>query len=339
MAVIEGIKGLQAWVEVNGQRVQEYNKPDDDSDSKVTDNLVAVANLTNPMLLDAGPLKDIPYVVKYIESIPGQKFGATIKITRELVKDCDHMGIKFTVDKNKFATLHEPSTNHRYRNRDWSHTTSYVVSGSNAEGFTQHFFKFSDVTVEDTNLPMEKLEQARRDAKYYGLIRVVCYRMSASTVPEPSLYYWDKPPTLDREVPEKAFKGTTVSSRSTYESKPHPSFVAMTQEDVFSDPLKLPCAIFEFRYRSKEALYQEGVLERPDAVDEMSPEELRRLARNWLNHEKQGDVKQDGDRKIKRENHDNAFNRKRSASHTIEPEQKRYKETVRDDGKVEIDLE
>ncbi|KAK8113512.1 hypothetical protein PG984_014038 [Apiospora sp. TS-2023a] len=174
------------------------------------------------------------------------------------------------------------------------------------------------------------------DAKHYGLIAVMVYRMSSSDKIH-HRYDGNKPIVgLAQEVPEKAFKGATVTSCTTFQQQPtdRPEWADGRPESVFQDPLKRPCAIFEFRYRSKD-----GVLQRPNPVDNMSIEELRRLAFIGYNHENNDMVKQDPDHKVKHEDGEDVANRKRSASGTEETPRKRYKETVRDDGKVEVDLE
>ncbi|KAK8032629.1 hypothetical protein PG990_002363 [Apiospora arundinis] len=294
MAIIDELEGLEAWVEVNGQRAQEYDKPDDDGGSLDLEVLVAATKVTNHVALD---VKDIPHVVKYIEAIPD-------KIT------------------------HEPQNRSRMATQ-WDDGCCFIVTGSDNIGWTDHYFKFGDVRhIEGSAVSEELLNKTMREAKRYGLIAVKVFRMSASAVENDDYCDEEELRGLPQEIPEKATKGAAITTCTAFERAPG-SKPDAGNEDIFQDPSKRPCAVFEFRYRSKEGLYQEGILERPDAVDLMAPDELRRLARNWLNQEN----------KVKQENGGTALDRKRSASRTIEPARKRYKETVRGDGKTEIELD
>ncbi|KAK6840682.1 hypothetical protein PG995_015892 [Apiospora arundinis] len=316
MAIIEGLEGLEAWVEINGQRAQEYDKPDDDGDSNDLEVLVAATKVTNPVSLE---VKDIPHVVKYIEAIPDSNFSIEFNKTE---------GFEVTAITlaSRMAT-------------EWDNGCCSIATGSDNIGWTNHYFKFGDVKhIEGGPVSEELLNKTMREAKSYGLIAVKVFHMSASAVEKEDYCYEEGLRGLPQEIPEKATKGAAITTCTAFESAPGPKPDARN-EDIFQDPSKRPCAVFEFRYRSKEGLYQEGILERPDAVDLMAPDELRRLVRNWLNQENKDRIKRDEDTKVQQESGGIALDRKRSASRAIEPARKRYKETVRDDGKTEIELD
>ncbi|KAK8065027.1 hypothetical protein PG997_011774 [Apiospora hydei] len=314
MAVIDELEGLEAWVEINGQRVQEYVKPDD------------VEGDNDLQLWFRRPKSPIPI-----------HFKKATGFTRQ----CNHMGVKYTIDSKTTGLVHE-TVHKRDRKPEWKDESWSMASGNDAIGWTSHAYKFSEVKhVEAHEMSTQLLDKAVSDAKSYGLLAVLVYRMSASEIIQQVNVSRSEPRGLAQEVPEKALKGVAVTSCTTFGSKPtaKPDWAIQRQEHVYQDPLQRPCAVFEFRYRSKEGLYQEGVLERPDPMDEMSPDELLRLARIGYRHESTDTVKQDIDRKIKQEDGGDSSNRKRSASAAMEPPRKRYKETVRDDGKVEVDLD
>ncbi|KAK7968058.1 uncharacterized protein PG986_002335 [Apiospora aurea] len=338
MAVIDQLKGLEACVEINGQRAQEYVKPDDDEGDSDLQLLVSATKITNLVALG---VKGIPHVFKYIESVPDQNFSVHFKKATGFTRQCNHLGVKYTVDKRETGLRHEPVYKPD-RNLEWKHESWAIGSGNDAIGWTSHAYKFSEVKhVEEHGLSTQSLDKAMSDARSYGLLAVLVYRMSASEIIQEVNPSFSEPHGLAQEVPEKTLEGLAVTSCTTFDSKPttKPKWATESQEDVYQDPLQRPCAVFEFRYRSKEGLYQEGVIERPDPVDEMSIEELRRLARISFNQKNKDVVKQETDRKIKQEDGGDSSNRKRSASATVEPPRKIYKETVRDDGKVEVDLD
>ncbi|KAK7936089.1 hypothetical protein PG985_001584 [Apiospora marii] len=340
MAVIDELQGLEAWVEINGQRAQEYSKQDDDDGDN---DIQLLASATKTADLVALNVQAIPHVVKYIEAIPDQYFAIHFKKAADFTRQCDHLGITFTVDKNTTSLCHEHSQPKRHGNSEWHKYSAHVSSGNDKIGFSRHLYKFGEVNhVEAYDLTKESLDKAMGNAKRYGSIAVIVYRMSSSKFVKRKNYSKAPPANLPQEVPEKVFKGAAVTHCTTFEHQSRtgrPRWVDYYEENIFQDPLKRPCAVFEFRYRSKEGLYQEGVLERPDPVDDMSPEELRRLARIGLDHESNNVAKQDPDQKIKQEGAGDVLNRKRFASGTADSPRKRYKETVRDDGKVEVDLE
>ncbi|KAK8857292.1 hypothetical protein PGQ11_013204 [Apiospora arundinis] len=325
MAIIEGLEGLEAWVEINGQRAQEYDKPDDDGDSNDLEVLVAATKVTNPVSLE---VKDIPHVVKYIEAIPDSNFSIEFNKAEGFRSNCNHLGVKYIIDDTPTDIAHEPQ-NRSQMATEWYNGCCSIVTGSDNIGWTNHYFKFGDVKhIEGGPVSEELLNKTMREAKSYGLIAVKVFRMSASAVENDDYCDEEELRGLPQEIPEKATKGAAITTCTAFERAPG-SKPDAENEDIFQDPSKRPCAVFEFCYRSREGLYQEGILERPDAVDLIAPDELRRLARNWLNQEN----------KVKQENGGTALDRKRSASRTIEPARKRYKETVRGDGKTEIDLD
>ncbi|KAK8058039.1 hypothetical protein PG994_008487 [Apiospora phragmitis] len=356
MAVIGELEGLEAWVEINGQKVQEYDQPDND-DSIDLEVLVAATKVTNPVVLD---VKHIPHVIKYIEAIPDENFAVNLEKTRGFTRNCDHLGIRVTVDRADTVICHEPESDEPSRQEEWIDCTDSITSGSDSEGWTRYFYKFDEVKhVEMCDLTDDQLSEVMQSEKLYGLIKVTVYRMAASSKIYHEPDYRESPPRIfPQEIPEKVLKGAVVTTRSTFDTAPttKPTWAIEEQSDAFQDPLERPCAVFEFRYRSKgkesyqyvqryttnlfsEGLYQEGVLERPDPVDSMSIDELRQFARAGYSHMNTGKVKQDHDQKIKRENGGDVSNRKRSASGNVELPRKRYKEMVRKDGKVEIDVD
>ncbi|KAK8034029.1 hypothetical protein PG993_009024 [Apiospora rasikravindrae] len=339
MAVIDELEGLEAWVEINGERAQEYAKPDGSQDAR--------------------DLKNTPHTIKYIEAVPNEKFSVVFKKARGFTRNCNHLGVRYAIDQNETIVYHESFQDKKDRRKEWVRRIESFMSGSQEKGWVEHYFKFSDVKyAEESASSNELLQEAERNMKLYGRIRVKCYRMAASELVEQELKPIEAPECLAEEVPKEVWKGNVVTSRSNFSTSPlgYQPRSFLEQEEIFIDPLKRPFAVFEFRYRSRgvynmidrlsswltngsEGLYQEGILKRPHAVDNMSQDELRRLARLYMDQENDAQPKREADQAIKNEDDGAAPNLKRSALSATEAPRKRYKETVRGDGKVEIDLD
>lgn len=105
------------------------------------------------------------------------------------------------------------------------------------------------------------MDKAMSNSKHYGLIAVTVYRMSSSDIVKRHGYSTSAPIALPQEVPEKIMKGAAVTNCTTFERGPmdKPNWVEEAQEDIYQDPLKRPCAVFEFRYRSMGMISIEGV--------------------------------------------------------------------------------
>ncbi|KAK8113511.1 hypothetical protein PG984_014037 [Apiospora sp. TS-2023a] len=113
MAVIDELEGLEAWVEINDQRAQEYSKPDDDDGENNIQRLMSTTNITSSVALNG---QSIPHVVKYIEAVPDQNFNICFQKAMGFPRRCDHLGITFTADKTGTFLIHEPVQHEGDRN-------------------------------------------------------------------------------------------------------------------------------------------------------------------------------------------------------------------------------
>ncbi|KAK3683952.1 hypothetical protein B0T22DRAFT_266766 [Podospora appendiculata] len=262
MAVITELPGIEAIIVVNGTAAKEY--VDTDADEKQDRH-------------------DCPTVVQYIESVPGASFAFRFVKDKNFRHSSHHIAIKFSVDGMQSGLKHVDYTSH---NKKWETTKGYLTLGNPKDGYQRGRFQFAklDVVNDDDLSDEEKKKSLSERAKNLGTLKVLIYHM------KPSVELRGPPKTFDRglvvmKVAEKALKGRAIDCRTNFDCVPRSSRRPSETRPAFEDPERRPFAIFEFRYRSKEGLMQEGIIPRPrpaDEVDDMSEAEARRLAREFL---------------------------------------------------------
>ncbi|KUI73783.1 hypothetical protein VM1G_09341 [Cytospora mali] len=148
-------------------------------------------------------------------------------------------------------------------------------------------FRFASVsTVDDAS--KNRVAKDLKAAKNLGLIRLVIRRVVVTSITRNSASPIDTSNLANGEISlaEKALKGKAISHGTTLSAPVRYNALFVSTSPV--DPKDSPFAVFYFKYRSKEALQQELIIPRPRSlsmesdVDNLSPEELRRLARERL---------------------------------------------------------
>ncbi|KAI1261390.1 hypothetical protein F5Y18DRAFT_440495 [Xylariaceae sp. FL1019] len=332
MAVIKDLPGLKVTIRVDGKNLQEYDDPyieiaDDDDELEL---LVTATKETDPVSLT---VRHIPHVVKYIEATPGKAYEVVLVKEKGFDSHCNHLAMRGERDGRKSGLLHEPPTQRR---GGWELTIDRAQYGliGNRRSRAFMFAELKPVSSEHCN--KEDLDQSMTRSKDLGTIRTLWYRMK-SCAPMPQKDYHSKY-TPDDAIAEKALKGRALYAKAEYgpenpDSKEIPIF-----EENFQDPQKQPCAVFEFRYRTKEGLIEEGIIPRPTPVDSMTDAEVRAFAQK-LYRERENNIKEEPvKREIKRENTGCRSSKRAASDNAMLPPAKRYKETQRGDGKTEIDL-
>ncbi|KAI0154294.1 hypothetical protein GGR57DRAFT_110433 [Xylariaceae sp. FL1272] len=106
------------------------------------------------------------------------------------------------------------------------------------------------------------------------------------------------------ELSEKSLKGKAISHGTSYGAAEPiftPSFVDARNLGEDGGPI----AVFQFRYQSREALKRELIIPRSPSrsptLEDLTPEEVQRLARERFNQLRNPALKQEEARKIKRE--------------------------------------
>ncbi|KAI0127031.1 hypothetical protein BJ170DRAFT_695414 [Xylariales sp. AK1849] len=311
MAILRDLPGVEITVEVDGKPLQEYDDPYANKNSDELELLVAATKETNPV---ATNVKHIPHVVKYIEAVSGKRFAFRFKKQAGFLRGCHHLGLEFSNDGRRTNFVHQARGGRDYLIK--SHR-----SGGPSTDYWTHYYKFGDLkATSNDGYSKTALDKIMHKAKHYGSLLVRVYRMNYSGSKEKELCPVYRLSSTTNEVPEKA-----------------PAPAPMLKNNYY-DPLQRPMAVFEFRYRSQEGLIQEGIIPRPTPVDDMGEQELREFARQfWKEDSFQSEIKEE---RVKQEGDDGASSsRKRIATAGLQTPAKRYKETVRVDGKVEVDLD
>ncbi|KAL1855796.1 hypothetical protein Daus18300_010971 [Diaporthe australafricana] len=268
MAIIEEL-GLEVKVKVNGSTAAEYpdEEPDADDNSQGTCSRYVESVDNAAFFVQAGVL-------------PGPKGPKT---SQEWFSRSQNHALSFTVAI------------------DGGHAVEAVLVDQNSgprrlEGIrntadkTMRKFRFAPVSIVD-DATKTRVATDTKVAQDLGLIRVCVHRVIVKTrnlhrspLTEPEL-------ATDRlSLAEKALKGKAISHGTTLSD---PIKCNDKRCDVeYVDPGASPLAVFYFKYRSKEALQQLLIITRPRSlsiesdVENLSPDEIRRLARERLSQMK-----------------------------------------------------
>ncbi|KAI1121292.1 hypothetical protein F5Y10DRAFT_272233 [Nemania abortiva] len=340
MAIIKDLPGLEATIQVDGKSLHEY----DDSHLEISDSdddhddLGILATATKEKSSVSVAVHQIPHVVKYIEATPNKDFHITFVKQKDFDSRCDHLGAMIEIDGVEIDTFHEPSS---HRNSKWKRHFRYLYYYSDEEGWRKCHFRFSHLTrvsADQCSSDVDIFEDSA-DTMSLGTIRILVYRMGPShyvpVKPEDCFL----PENIMGKVAEKALKGRALYAISGFGKGMDSSPTTTLIENNFQDPEQRPCAIFEFRYRTKDGLIEERILPRPTPIDSMSEKEVRDYAmKAYLEREKSA-KKELESRDLKTE-HKTLPNSsaKRPITSGEELPSKRYKETKREDGSIEIDL-
>ncbi|KAJ8131516.1 hypothetical protein O1611_g2115 [Lasiodiplodia mahajangana] len=329
MAIIKGVPGLEVTIQVDGQNLPEYD--DTHANSCDDDDLEVLATVTKARDTVSIAAHQIPHIVKYIESIPGKEFCAKIVKEEYFDSKCHHLGVRYEVDGLK-QFKHEPL---EYQSSKWTLKMDSRRHYTNRLGWRKRKFKFTQLTRVHTSQGSDQdVSEDLVRGRFLGTIRILVYRMEfCARLPVPLSSNIVRPRD---EIMEKALQGRALYTIAGFGKEvpiplPKPSF-----ERKYQDPEGRPCAIFEFRYRTKEGLIEELILSPPTPIDSMSEKEVREYARKaYLEREK--DKKNQLDPKIKKEEAaPSCVSKRRSTSENISPS-KRYKRTNRKDDSTGIE--
>ncbi|KAI1503016.1 hypothetical protein F5X99DRAFT_426600 [Biscogniauxia marginata] len=336
MAVIDGLPGLQATIEVDGQDLQEYDAPHLEKDDNQVQSNAATSNGNDSVSTST---KHTHIVKKYIEAIPGTNFQVNFVKYPLFKPNCHHIAVQFEADNFLGWINHEP---HSILNLQWELSFAAICTQDPRTGRNlQQKLAFGGINIDSTGgYTAESIKQNMTSAKGLGTLRVYVYEMQFTQKIRQDNISTSIFATEEPTIPEQAIKGRNMTHVVQFGKPEEYGSLTKNPEDVFLDPEKRPFAIFEFIYLSKEGLIKEGVLPEPLPIDNMDPDELRRWAREQFLKDRDRSVKEEiNSRAIKKEeDQEPSGNRKRGPASAEAPAAKRYKENQREDGRVEIDL-
>ncbi|OTB13772.1 hypothetical protein K445DRAFT_158486 [Daldinia sp. EC12] len=291
MAVLEDVPGIEVVVQVAGRDAIEYEDP----------------NASERETRDA----TCPTSTKYIECIDGAEFSIRTTITNgyQWGHSKSAVELRFRIDGNAIdgSVLMTKDMINGVVTKIKEGQKSYCTQ---INKWVLQKFKFSAVDVVDDS-KKERIEDDIKIARHLGLIEVRIFRCI-------HLHLGRQPPTLRRptlkqgdklELAEKSLKGKAISHGTSLSSRkcvPAPN----TCKVRYPDGLNKPVAVFQFHYRSRDALKREMVIPRTPSpgpglkreVTQMSRAELEQLARERLDQLKSiENIKEERKPAIKRE--------------------------------------
>ncbi|ROT43266.1 hypothetical protein SODALDRAFT_34841 [Sodiomyces alkalinus F11] len=254
MAIIEAIPGLEVSVDVNGERAQEY----DDADGLEEDVSTRRARYRRFV---------------YIESKSDALFSVKLRLpnTIRLSTPSNALAYKIYVDGANKAYY----THFLNGGLDRPHVIDGAHDMDPATGqVLLKKFKFAPVTTVD-DADAARVRNDVQAAKNLGAIQVRFYRVNAETTPH-DIRVHVSVPDGSSELAEKALKGRAISHKASHVNGGYvrpPKAVNITKQ-IDKEPL----AVFNFKYRSREALRSELVIPRslsPNPVERTSPDRIR----------------------------------------------------------------
>ncbi|KAK1829521.1 hypothetical protein QBC39DRAFT_356318 [Podospora conica] len=259
MAIIPWLKGLVATIKVDDRTATEFNSPE----AERAPQDMKFHRWGQP--LGSGD----PYVVKYIEVKPGARFSFhTNRSTEFEYHGGFQIGMIVEVDGKIMEEIqtenHRTSKTHQTMARQLS--SNGVLEGSHARGWQRRPFRFSNLDIVEDGVPAKEIKEQILQAKNLGCLRIYCYRLKESTLsgrPVSELFAADPALKATSKMSEKALKGRALDCRAGLgEGVRDVGFG--NYRVTYEDPERRPFAVFEFRYRSLEGLYKEGIIPRPD---------------------------------------------------------------------------
>ncbi|KAI6364616.1 hypothetical protein MCOR25_005621 [Pyricularia grisea] len=245
------LKGIEVTVLVSDQPATEYR--DEDAEKELTKEKF-------------DPLGDKVHIIRYIEAKPGEPFAVRVVRTPEFVRKSHHIACAVQVDKKvcktgqevHFGKAPKDSWDKVYRDHHIRTSPTHRVKQ------TWHFAALELDADESQLLSAEEIKKHSEDVKCLASIKIRLYHMKETLEKKMEEFQ----PGVVREeynnIPEKALKGKALGLTASYKNT--------TKEDLgpvpravlrYNDRYERPFAVFEFRYRTRENLYQEGILERP----------------------------------------------------------------------------
>ncbi|RYP75318.1 hypothetical protein DL771_002414 [Monosporascus sp. 5C6A] len=267
MAIIDGLRGVDVTVRIEGQAATEYADPD------------------APAAGNAGACK---ISSQYIECKDNAKFTIHLRVTKDYAwghrNHSLNIGIFIDGEYAKGELCREGDTLFQPWECDVAHRT--IRLGGSQPGQQKRYaaqaFEFSGIKRVD-DAPDERVISEVSKAKKLGLIEVKFFRCTESggsdTLPPESR-------EQSTEFASKALKGKGTSHMTSY-SPPTPT---TTPHYIKCNNLREdngPIAIFRFIYRSKEGLIAEAIIPRAPRARSvtlvgLSEEQIRALATEAL---------------------------------------------------------
>ncbi|KAI0441965.1 hypothetical protein F4803DRAFT_551644 [Xylaria telfairii] len=247
MAIIQGIPGLEVYIEVSGKRLKEYDVPQGAKDVPLppeTKQSALGLNLgSKHRQINNG------YVAKYIEVESGTYPCVQFAKAADLQKAGHHIAYNVKFDDNELELRHQPP-GPAYE--DWEDSVDSVVVGSSQEQRSQRF-RFENLTRIDGK---KCIRYAR--TSNVGTIRVGVYHMNKHRLQIHRDYHYEGV-RYEKTMSDVSAKRRKLSHCIGVENGARIENPEVEYKHDFLDKDKKPFAVFDFHYRSQECLNTMGI--------------------------------------------------------------------------------
>ncbi|TLD21414.1 hypothetical protein PspLS_09225 [Pyricularia sp. CBS 133598] len=273
------LKGMEVTVLVSDQPATEYR-------AEAEDNELAKKELD--------PLGQKAHVIRYIEAKSGEPFVVRVVRTPDFVRKSHHIACDIYTSRDSWMEASETSGGQQLEDI-WDTTSDcHGVVNSDRQLVVQKWhFATLEVDTNDQVLSAEEIEEHLEKVKRLARITVKLYHMRETQETEIL-----EPSEVDEEynnIPEKALKGKALGLTASYKNTIEEDFDPIFREvRIYNGCHQRPFAVFEFRYRTRENLYQEGILERP-----IQDEDKKAIMIRGTKREADGDLEERPERTYK----------------------------------------
>ncbi|RYP11405.1 hypothetical protein DL764_000059 [Monosporascus ibericus] len=262
MAIIDGLRGVDVTIRIDGQTATEYADPD------------------APAAGNAGGRKTSS---QYIECKDKAKFAIHLRVTKDYAWGHRNHSLNISIyidgEYAKGELCREGDTLFQPWECDVGHRIVRLRGNqpSQQDRYVAQAFEFSGIKKVD-DAPDERVVSEVSKAKKLGLIEIKFFRCvesgGADTAPQASR-------EQSTEFASKALKGKATSHMTRPTAAPN--YIKCSNLRADSGPI----AIFRFIYRSKEGLVAEAIIPRPPrarsvTLEGLSEEQIRTLATEAL---------------------------------------------------------
>ncbi|KAI1469458.1 uncharacterized protein F4812DRAFT_470407 [Daldinia caldariorum] len=270
MAILRDVPGIQVTVQVAGNDAIEYEDPDASEGGETRD-------------------ATCPTSIKYIECVDEAEFAIKLRVddTYQWGHKNNALMTHLRLDGKSVSGIIVSQTARVNGTAIGINKGEYAYC-TQTDRWLFRKFKFSAVdVVDDSN--KSRVEKDVKIARHLGLIQVKVFRCIPlgtyrKPTPRSDFQQSDK-----LELAEKSLKGKAISHGTSFSSGQH-TRTPNNRRVAYIDGYDKPIAMFQFHYRSREALKREMVIPRSPSpapepkceIAQMSRAELERLARERL---------------------------------------------------------
>ncbi|KAH8199690.1 hypothetical protein TruAng_006159 [Truncatella angustata] len=273
MGNFPGLEGMSADVLVNDIPLNKLDSPIIEPINYLKKKVVSDLG-EDPETCDLRDIKH--YFIKYVPASSGKHFALRLVAEADFARDCHHLGVKWRVDGLESGIRHQQPSRPAAQ---WNVKCDSINTGGPRTGYFKQRFKFGKLkTVDGSGDYTESwINRIAMETENFGVLRILVFQMQQSTVKTNNYQGRGVEKATIDTLPEKALKGRNITHKAVVESQEIEYGPPPRRNNVFKHPRGLPLVVFEFRYRSIEGLIRDRVIPRPlpsPSINKMSANEI-----------------------------------------------------------------